>query len=463
MRTLLDTVHVNILKLTIVLSGFISLYSNSPDIFGGLGNELAFYPVTFGLAIWVASIILGVDKVHLPSTNIILLFFLFVFVIFIGGICNADGILSDKIKGITASSRFIVQFMSVILYILSAIYLFNVFEKLRMSDSALLCFVERYILISAYILGAYSFFELASILGWHELRDVVNFIDGFFRSRDVQNNIFFYIRIRSLTAEASYFAMYCGVVFPWLVLHAIRSKKIINKIWNTMFVLYFLILLIFSFSRTGYFMILAEMFAMGFLYRKSILNNISKFIFCGGILLAFVVVMIDYFAQSANIMTNIDIEGVFLSFISGEQSYDMSNTSRLGAQIAALRMFLDNPILGVGWGQFPYHYAEYIPAWAWSSAEVQVWGSNIIGTPMIPVHGLYARLLGELGILGFFLWLCIVYSMFIKSAKIRGGQCVIVSFLALCMFGFNVDGFRLYYYWMFFALIWTLQNKTTSI
>ena len=422
MRTFLDTIHMNILKLAIVLSGFISLYSNSPDILGGLGNELAFYPVTFGFVIWIVSIICGVDTLRLPSANIMLVFFFFIFVIFISGICNADGILGDSIKGITASSRFIVQFTSIILYILSSIYLFNILLKLRMSNIDLLYFVEKYILLSAYILGAYSFFELGSILGWYELRDVVNFIDGFFRSGDVQDGIFSYVRIRSLTAEASYFAMYCGVVFPWLVLHAIKSRGVIHKIWNTVFVLYFMVLLIFSFSRTAYFMILAEMFVMAFMYRKSILSNLPKIIFGSGILLASMIAMLDYFAQSASIMVNVDIESVFLSFISGEQSYDMSNTSRLGAQIAALRMFLDNPILGVGWGQFPYHYVEYIPAWAWSSAEVQVWGSNIIGTPMIPVHGLYARLLGESGILGFFLWICIVYFMFKNSINVRGGS-----------------------------------------
>ena len=419
---LLDCVHINILKLTIIFSGCISLYSNSPEFLGGLGNELAFYPVTFGLIVWICSLICGVEKMKLPSYKFLLLVFLFLGVIVVGGIFNSPSILSDTFKGYTASSRFVMQFISMLLYFLSAIYLFNIFLKLQMDVSNLLHFIEKYILISAYIFGAYSFFELMSILGWYELRDIVNFIDGFFRNGEIRDGIFSYVRIRSLTAEASYFAMYCGVVFPWLISNTIRKKNIINKILSTMFVLYFAVLLVFSFSRTAYFMILLEMLIMAFVYRKSILKNMSKFIFCVSILLVSVIAMIGYFAQSSNIMVNVDVESVFLSFISGEESYDMSNTSRFGAQIAALNMFFDNPILGVGWGQFPYHYVEYIPAWAWSSAEVQVWGSNIIGTPMIPVHGLYARLLGELGILGFFLWICILYFTFKNGISVRGGS-----------------------------------------
>ena len=71
--------HINIIRIAIVLSGFISLYTQAPSWLGGLGQELAFYPFAIGLAIWLAGIILCREKVHIPRNNS---FYAFAFLFF---------------------------------------------------------------------------------------------------------------------------------------------------------------------------------------------------------------------------------------------------------------------------------------------------------------------------------------------------------------------------------------------
>ena len=71
-----------------------------------------------------------------------------------------------------------------------------------------------------------------------------------------------------------------------------------------------------------------------------------------------------------------------------------SSTARIYLVIASLDMFLDHPVLGIGWRAFPHVFAEYAPP------GYPHW--SYVNEP----HTVVTMVLGELGIVGFaaFMW-----------------------------------------------------------
>lgn len=447
--------HINIIRIAIVLSGFISFYSQAPSWLGGLGQELAFYPFAIGLVIWLAGIILCREKVHIPRTHSFYAFAFLLIWLLLTGIANMNNMLEAEFKGTDGITRFIIQYGTMVFYFLSALYIYNVFCKLALSKEKVLMLFENAIMLSAYIMGAYSFFEITSLLGMEYCREIVNVIDTLFRIDEVQGDIFAYVRIRSLTAEASYFGMYCGVIMPWLVWRAFNNTvSPMKRAFNLLFLAYYIVLIIFSLSRTAYFIVLIEFLFLGIGYRKQITSNL---ITLGGVL--FVILAALMWAISSTKFVEIDVLSVLFSFTdTANNTYDLSNIGRIGSQWAGWYMFLDNPFFGVGYGQYPFHYADYVPSWAWISYEVQKWSLNIPGSIMTPSHGIYTRILAETGLMGFFAWLFILFSMARDICKSDTNsnkkRCYLISIVALILFGFNVDAFRIFYYWIFLGLVW---------
>lgn len=462
-----DYIHIWLFKIIMLFSGCISLYTQAPPFLGGLGWELAFYPLALGIAIWLAEIIFFREKVYIPRAYSFYAFVLLLIWFFITGIANFTDIMEAVFKGTTGTTRFIIQYGTMMFYFLFALYIYNLFCKLSLSSKKILFLFENAIILSAYIMGAYSFFEITSLLGCGYAREIVNTIDSFFRINAVQGDIVAYLRIRSLTGEASYFGMYCGVIMPWLAWRAFVKKiSLMKKAFNIAFFVYYIVLIVFSTSRTAYFIVLLELLFFIISYRKEIMQNLIStvakalgFLFLSSIILLWSI-------SSATIV-EINVWDVLLSFMnSSNNNYDLSNIARIGSQLAGAYMFLDNPFFGVGYGQYPFYYADYVPSWAWISKEVQFWSSNIPGTAMAPSHGIYARLLAETGAMGFWLWLVILFMMIweVGSSGLNLDRkiCFIISIVALMLFGFNIDTFRIFYYWVFLGIVWFLAIHHTN-
>lgn len=468
MYKLSNYLHICILRIVFVVSGCISLFGQAPSFLGGLGQELAFYPLAVGLAIWLTGIIVFQEKVYFPRAySFYSLIFMLIWLL-ITGLANFTNMMVVTFKGTTGITRFVIQYGTMIFYFLSAFYIYNVFCKFSLSKEKMSILVEKAILLSAYIMAIYSFFEITSLLGQDYCREIVNSIDAFFRNDEVQGDIFAYVRIRSLTAEASYFGMYCGVVMPWLALRAFdNTLSPIKKIFNIVFFVYYIVLITFSASRTAYFILLIEFLCLIICYRKEILRNfissVVKVLFF--LLLAIGVLM---WTISSSDIVEIDVLDIFLSFMDGSNNtYSLSNIARIGSQWAGWYMFLDNPFFGVGYGQYPFYYTDYVPSWAWISYEVQKWSLNIPGSVMTPSHGIYTRLLAEAGIIGMLSWLFILFSVLWEINKsdieLNKKRCYLISIVALLLFGLNIDAFRIFYYWVLLGFTWCMENTFKSL
>lgn len=139
---------------------------------------------------------------------------------------------------------------------------------------------------------------------------------------------------------------------------------------------------------------------------------------------------------------------------------DISIRTRLGLMISSIKMFIDNPILGIGYRGFPILYPFYI--------------DSITPTALLYVkesHTLYTLLLAELGIPGFLvvvLWFRKVLinsfnliqssqNQFLKAVYI-GNFAVLISFLITYFFYGNLfPDFNLI--WINFGMIYLVAYK----
>ena len=128
---------------------------------------------------------------------------------------------------------------------------------------------------------------------------------------------------------------------------------------------------------------------------------------------------------------------------------------------AALEVFKDHPIIGVGLGNVGYYFPEGIPAFGWRAPEVIKAVSPI--TDIFPnAKNLWLRLLGETGIVGFTIFVVWLVLIALRSSQLRksharfGRTMGTVGFLALISVlveGFSVDSFTFPYMWISLGLV----------
>lgn len=108
-------------------------------------------------------------------------------------------------------------------------------------------------------------------------------------------------------------------------------------------------------------------------------------------------------------------------------------------------MVKDDPLVGVGLGNFPTRFDEYI----------DVAGQTGLVSSGRDPHSLFLSIQAEVGIVGMFLFLCIVFVIFKRLARVRGDPRAILGILLLAFTLFTgVSGTIQYmkFYWLAFGL-----------
>ena len=81
---------------------------------------------------------------------------------------------------------------------------------------------------------------------------------------------------------------------------------------------------------------------------------------------------------------------------------DISTMSRLALLFAQLSIFAQNPVFGVGFGQFGFHADNVLAPWAWESFEIVQWFETTGDLP--PSFNVAGRISAELGLPGLAIW-----------------------------------------------------------
>ena len=130
--------------------------------------------------------------------------------------------------------------------------------------------------------------------------------------------------------------------------------------------MYAICILIFSFSRTAYVVFFIEIFLIIYLFRKEIFTKmyINKMNYLLYVVLVVFIFGIFFVSQWSVENIGFSVSDVYLSILSKNNN---SNIARLGTQVAAFNMFLEYPFFGVGYGQYTFHVAEYMPCLLYTS------------------------------------------------------------------------------------------------
>lgn len=331
----------------------------------------------------------------------------------------------------------------------------------------------------------YAGFALALAWGTLQIPYVIHFHQKYFKwinslQSYVSTRKLFTTRISGLTYEPKWFAeQICFLLMPWLLASVLSGRSIFPWRYRWITVEWVLlawsaVVLVFTYSRTGLFILVLLAFLSYWLYRTQRLKAESSqarpahrtlwraleavailAVLVGGVF--FVGSQNAYFSRLWRYWT----EGkartrTYLEFIAFEQRFVYWAT--------ALNIYHQNPVLGVGLGNYAFYFPEMLPNQPYDEQR-EVMRQITPGEGrdrLITPKNLYARLIAETGLLGtalFSVFLiamagCVLYLWFSPSPEQK--YWAMSGFLSLVVFAvviFSFDSFSIPNMWVVFGLI----------
>jgi hypothetical protein len=139
-------------------------------------------------------------------------------------------------------------------------------------------------------------------------------------------------------------------------------------------------------------------------------------------------------------------------------SGNISNVSRFGTMAIQIKEFLLNQIFGIGMGQYPFQIGQLIPSWA-DTWEFEKWITDPDAS-FFPSFSLYSRMVAELGLVGYAIWLSfcsLLLGRVVTSAHgfwLRYGAFPYIGVAVLCGFfglqfsGWAIASYKIPYIWL---------------
>jgi hypothetical protein len=420
---------------------------------GEYKNEAASYFFLLGFGVLcVDSVLKG--KVNLPYRNLIFqLVCLFILWTIIATLFNLPTVLDSYYKQTSGVSRFVRQFISLIL---SSFVFFTLFWNVvrKMSVVQILKTFRVVILAGLTFAFAYGVIETAVVVfGIGQLLPVLKLFELFPFVNVTLDNLG---RISSVSFEVPALGNYLITISAWMFSYIITEKSKLRFV-PTLMVLF---LMLFSGSRTALINVTLQLFvfliALFFSteYRQQVIRLVQAS------LLAFAIL----FVFNAKTIINVAEKKIESLNFSKKTAHDISNRTRFGMQYASIQIFKKNPITGVGLGQETYHKIYEYPNWATrDNWEFEYRYKNQKLTSFPPAYNMYTRLLSETGIIGFGIFVSIVYLCITTSRKLgiqsqdekEKALCLIllISFIGLGVNWLQSDFFRQYGVWLSMAIL----------
>lgn len=449
-------------------------------------RPLSVYPL---LVLLVLVTLPRLFKKPLPKT------FLPLFAFVVVGLMSSVLALSyglEALRGVTAASRLLRSLVT--LGIGSAIYLTVALVPRSWEE------------LHSALRWLYAGFGLALFWGSIQAVNIFVYSPGYFDwlnriQKFISTRKLFSRRISGLTYEPKWFAeQICFLLLPWLLGSVLTQTSVFQwrfpykrLRWITVeWVLlgWASVILVFTYSRTGLF-ILVLAFFISVLFFRSLLKNPSsgtmgenfnqtkapqpshphprKWMVLRRLTETMIVVLVlvlliyfagtqnNYFARLWTFWTTEDTGGEnYLEYIAFQQRFVYAET--------ALRIFEAYPVLGVGVGNYAFYFDAMLPDRPWNRQPdilrqlTPIEGQNQLITP----KNLFAKILAEMGMLGISTFLafivailgCVLYlwlgsSLEEKFWGISGLFGMIIFFLV----AFSFDSFAIPNMWVFFGLI----------
>lgn len=421
---------------------------------GEYKDEAASYFFLLGFAIAVVENLLA-KKIYFPYKHpLIVLLILFIVWTFASTMLNFETVSTNFYKQTSGINRYIRQTISLMISAGCFTFLFwNVIKDLDIVKSIKL--IRKVILYSFVFVSVYAFIEIAIVFfGMGFLRPILGVFEFFpFVNNSLHTG--HRVGISSVTYEIPALGNYLIFVTPWMLSYIFTEKKVMRFVPITVI----LILTFFSDARAALIVISMQLF----LFLLVLLHderfrlptiNILKI----GAVAVFAVLMIK-----GSAIINTAEEKLDRINFSKNLTQSISNKSRFGMQHAALEVFKDNPVCGVGFGQGAYHMVPHYPYWATANNwEFKYLYKNQQLKSFPPQFNIYTRLLSEVGLVGSLLFLGLVAASILYAlmywVKINYTHKYIGSILFLSLIGIvvnwlQIDTFRQYGFWLSLILL----------
>jgi O-antigen ligase len=386
---------------------------------------------------------------HSPIFYILVIFFLWAL---LSTALNTETVSQYYFKQTSGTTRFIRQFLSLIIaaFILPITF-YNCF--LNFETEKLLYKIRRVIYYSFIIVIIYSIVEVLIVKFNLQFlkKPVLNLFD-YFPFVDAKTDLRLG-RISSVTFEPPALGTYLITIFSWMCSYIITSKSYYKHIPSIAVIL----LAFISGSRAAFFIILIQ--AIIFIAVISQSQQYSK-LFTKIIVALSITISTGLIISAPKIISYLDNE--IQSFKLDNADHSLSNKSRFGIQYAMYEVFLENPIIGVGYGQQAFESRSKYPSWAKrNNWEFRLKYLNQNNKRFPPGYNLYLRLASEVGIVGVgILLLFISYILIwcynnINSKNNLLGIIIFISIVGFLLNWLKMDTFRIYGFWICLALIFT--------
>lgn len=366
---------------------------------------------------------------------------LMVLVIAIGIFLNSGSILTAHFKGRSGVGRIITQCM---------VLGFGLLIVLMFNDLARRGFITSISLGARAAVFVMAFFGLLEIGSWISLPGLTQLHALLGALIHGGTGLPYAYRLRMTAFEVSWAGVMLTFFFPFGMIG-------IRREWHRFaYVALVLGMTILTQSRTALLVILLQTFLMLW---KTLGRQIDILIFAAlaGMLGLFMLMMTPSISgkvttAASNVVTYGNPSGP------SEQaaSENFSNVTRFASVRASLEMFADHPFFGVGFGQYGFHFTEYLHAEDYRSWEVRDLYAVSSDLTWPATYSLHARLLSETGLFGYLVFLAMIlpvlYSTLRRSnpdeAIGRAHLAVAMTLFGWLPLGISIDTFRFYGGWI---------------
>lgn len=474
---------LKIMSIIFFISLFLVPFDDLPYIpmLGGLGKRASIYAFSILIAISIFIFIKN-KKIFFINTieNYLILAFYSSCIFSI--ILNFSSISEALFKGQSGFKRVIIQLASITLLMTTLYIIQFIVAKCEISIFT----IRKYICLSFIPVGIVATLQLLNLLKLFDFSYIISKV-SYIVNASLRGDLYG-TRIRGVSAEASYLGMYCAFVFPWFFSYLLTSKKRMTKIYFAIISFILLALVVGTKSRTAVILTLLDIIVIGFLIiflyknvRTKILSSLTLIIMT--IFLFNFSSLMDLIINRpiteenttietpSNTVNNYEVGGLISSI--SDNTID-SNIARSSMQKAALNIGIDNPIIGVGLGQFGFYINDYIPEGAKeNSYEVRNWIDTTVSV-WPPVHSLYHRIFAEEGTIGLILYFAFIVTVCLKifikiiinrndKTKCLLGIILLSSYSSILVGGLTLDQFVIPQFWIMSALCILYNNDLLHI
>ena len=439
---------------TLIFLGIFFIPFNSWEGVGFLGE---FYRDSCFLFFSIAFMFLVFKrKIKIPHQNIIFQFLILLIIwSLVATILNSSNILEYFFKKTTGVERFINQYGALIICtILLPITFYNAFFTLDINK--LFFRIRKILLASLTIVLAYAFIEVLIVkFGMVDLKiKVLNIFDYFpFTEAKIDPRS---SRISSVSFEAPALGTYLLSISGWMFSYIITS----NSKWKYIPTIIVVVLAFLSGSRAAFFItIIQALIFIAILLRNT--RHSKTFLKTS---FSFMVVSFVLFGVYSKEITGY-VKNEIQSFKLDDKQHANSNKSRFGIQQAMLKVFLENPVAGTGYGLQAFESKKYYPVWAKrNNWEFRVMYLNQNDERFPPGYNIYLRFLSETGLVGFLIFCGLLIQVFLWCYNNFNKHNLYSIVILISMIGFSMnwlkmDSLRIYAFWLCLALIFLMESK----